>query len=184
MIPNVPLASLDPEPEAELTRLIQQFLKIAFLTGKPYELPANPATLQLAVTLSFLTYVIATWQIYSPGLAIGRALLDIALAGFVLYFALSMVGKSARFGQAFSGLCGANAVLNAVTLPVIYSRVNAADPEAQQANLIDFFFLVWSISVVAHIVRHSFDTNIPISIAASVGYIILVLYVMELFFSR
>jgi len=184
MIPHARRASLDQEPEADLTRLIQQFLKIAFLTGKPYELPANPATLQLAITLSFLTYVIATWQVYSPGSAIGHALLDIALAGLVLYFALSMVGKAARFGQAFAALCGANAVLNAVTLPVIYSRVNSVDPEAQKAHLIDFFFLVWSISVVAHIVRHSFDTNIPISIAASVGYIILALYVFELFFPR
>ena len=165
-----------------MTRLLQQFLKIAFLTGKPYDLPANAATLQLAVTLSFLTYVVATWQVYSPGSAIGHALLDIALAGVVLYFALAIVGKLARFSQAFSGLCGANAVLNAVTLPVIYSRVNNTDPEAQQAHLIDFFFLVWSISVVAHIIRYSFDTNIPISIAASVGYIILALYVFELFF--
>jgi len=145
-------------------------------------LPANPATLQLAVTLSFLTYVIATWQVYTPGSAIGHALLDIALAGSVLYSALSLADKSARFSQAFSGLCGANAVLNALTIPVIYSRVNNAEAEAQQAHLIDFFFLVWSISVVAHIVRYSFDTNIPISISASVGYIILALYVFELFF--
>jgi len=145
-------------------------------------LPANPATLQLAVTLSFLTYVIATWPVYSPGSAIGHALLDIMLAGGVLYFALSVLGKSARFMQAFSALGGANAVLNALTIPVIYSRVNTADPEAQQAHLIDFFFLVWSISVVAHIVRYSFDTNIPISIAASVGYIILALSVFGLFF--
>ena len=153
--------------------LLQHYLKIAFLTGKPYDLPGDRSTLQLAVVLSFVTYVIATWQIYSPALAIGHALLDIALAGAVLSFALGKAGKAERFNQAFAGFCGANAVLNIATLPIIFSRVSqenaAAEGARQEIDLIQFLFLVWSISVVAHIIRFSFDTNIPTSIVAALA---------------
>jgi len=166
--------------------LLQHFLKIAFLTGKPYDLPGDRTTLQLAVVLSFVTYVIATWQIYSPVLAIGHALLDIALAGAVLSFALGKAGKAERFNQAFAGFCGANAVLNIATLPIIFSRVsqeNAATEGArQEIDLIQFLFLVWSISVVAHIIRFSFDTNIPTSIVAALAYIMFAVFIFSMVF--
>ncbi len=166
--------------------LLQQFLKIAFLTGKPYDLPGDRGTLHLAIALSFLTYVIATWQLYSPPKAIAHALLDLLLAGSVFYIALSAFNKSARFPQAFAALCGANAVLNAATLPVILTRldrVESATVDSQERlYLIEFFFLVWSISVVAHVIRFSFDTNIPISIAAAVGYVMLALAVFDTVF--
>lgn len=166
--------------------LLQQFLKIAFLTGKPYDLPGDRGTLQLAVTLSFLTYVIATWQLYPPAKAISHAVLDLVLAGSVFYIALSIVGKSARFSQSFAALCGANAVLNAATLPIILTRLHRTESAAaeaqQQPHLIEFFFLVWSISVVAHVIRFSFDTNIPISIVAAVGYILLALTIFDTVF--
>lgn len=166
--------------------LLQHFLKIAFLTGKPYDLPGDRTTLQLAVVLSFVTYVIATWQIYSPALAVGHALLDIALAGAVLSFALSKVGKAERFNQAFAGFCGANAVLNIATLPIIFSRVSqesaVTEGARQEIDLIQFLFLVWSISVVAHIIRFSFDTNIPTSIVAALAYIMFAVFIFSMVF--
>ena len=173
-------------PPIAVSWLLQHFLKIAFLTGKPYDLPGDRTTLQLAVFLSFVTYVIATWQIYSPALAIGHALLDIALAGAVLSFALGKAGKAERFNQAFAGFCGANAVLNIATLPIIFSRVsqeNAATEGArQEIDLIQFLFLVWSISVVAHIIRFSFDTNIPTSIVAALAYIMFAVFIFSMVF--
>ena len=166
--------------------LLQQFLKIAFLTEKPYDLPGDRGTLHVAIVLSFLTYVIATLQLYPPAKAIAHALIDLLLAGSVLFIALSVFAKAERFTQAFAALCGANAVLNAATLPVILTRMGRVESAAAESEerlyLIELFFLVWSISVVAHVIRFSFDTNIPISIAAAVGYIVLALAVFDTVF--
>ena len=169
-----------------VSSLLQHFLKIAVLTGKPYDLPGDRTTVQLAVGLSFVTYVVATWQLYSPGIAIGLAMLDIALAGGVLHFALGSTGKAERFNQAFAGYCGANAVLNIAILPVILSRLSqengSLDGAQQEFDLAAFFFLVWSISVIAHIIRFSFDTNIPTSIVAALAYIMFLLFISNAVF--
>jgi len=169
--------------------LLTQFLKIAFLTAKPYEIPGDQATLRLAIVASFVTHVVAIWGIYDSPMVIGQALLDLALSGSVLFVALSMVGKSARFNQAFASLCGANTVINLASMPVIFTRLASELPSGVNGDsppvidLVGFFFLVWSISVIAHVIRFSFDTNIPVSIVASVGYIILALTVYEIVFS-
>jgi len=168
-----------------LAWLLTQFLKIAFLTGKPYEIPGDQATLRLAVLLSFITHIVALWGIYPRAMVFGQVILDLALTATALFIGLSIVGKSERFIQAFSALCGANMVINLASIPVIYSRLNAPDPSAEGTpafDLIGFFFLVWSISIFAHIIRFSFDTNIPVSIVASLGYIMLAFTIYDLVF--
>ena len=77
-------------------------------------------------------------------------------------------------------------MLNIATLPIIFSRVsqeNAATEGArQEIDLIQFLFLVWSISVVAHIIRFSFDTNIPTSIVAALAYIMFAVFIFSMVF--
>ena len=153
-----------------------QFLKIALLTGKPYEVPGDQATLRLAMLFSFVTHVVAIWALYSPASTIGQALLELALTGSALYVGLSVMGKPERFSQAYASLCGAGAFVNLAFIPVIYSSISQARAgvEAEPSGFVGFltfFFLVWSISIIARVVRFSFDTNIPVSILASFGYI-------------
>lgn len=156
--------------------IFTQFLKIALLTGKPYELPGDQATLRLAMVFSFVTHVIAIWGLYQPASAIGQAFLELALTGAALYIGLSVLSKRERFVQAYAALCGAGAIVNIAFIPVIYSSISNAQAGAEQESpafvtFLTFFFLVWSISLIARVVRFSFDTNIPVSILVSFGYI-------------
>ena len=153
-----------------------QFLKIALLTGKPYEVPGDHATLRLAILLSFITHVIAIWGIYTPGAVVAQAVLELVMTGSALYLGLSVFGKSERFVQSYAALCGASAILNLAFIPVIYASLESQAANTEPSAIISFatfFFLVWSISIVARVVRFSFDTNIPISILVSLGYLML-----------
>lgn len=156
--------------------IFSQFLKIALLTGKPYEVPGDHATLRLAILLSFLTHVIAIWGIYTPGAVVAQAVLELVMTGSALYIGLSVFGKSERFVQSYAALCGASAILNLAFIPVIYASLESQAANTEPSAIISFatfFFLVWSISIVARVVRFSFDTNIPISILVSLGYLML-----------
>ena len=156
--------------------IFSQFLKIALLTGKPYEVPGDHATLRLAILLSFLTHVIAIWGIYTPGAVVAQAVLELVMTGSALYLGLSVFGKSERFVQSYAALCGASAILNLAFIPVIYASLESQAANTEPSAIISFatfFFLVWSISIVARVVRFSFDTNIPISILVSLGYLML-----------
>ena len=153
-----------------------QFLKIALLTGKPYEVPGDHATLRLAILLSFITHVIAIWGIYTPGAVVAQAVLELVMTGSALYLGLSVFGKSERFVHSYAALCGASAIRNLAFIPVIYASLESQAANTEPSAIISFatyFFLVWSISIVARVVRFSFDTNIPISILVSLGYLML-----------
>ena len=146
------------------------------MTGKPYEVPGDHATLRLAILLSFLTHVIAIWGIYTPGAVVAQAVLELVMTGSALYLGLSVFGKSERFVQSYAALCGASAILNLAFIPVIYASLESQAANTEPSAIISFatfFFLVWSISIVARVVRFSFDTNIPISILVSLGYLML-----------
>lgn len=146
------------------------------MTGKPYEVPGDHATLRLAILLSFLTHVIAIWGIYTPGAVVAQAVLELVMTGSALYIGLSVFGKSERFVQSYAALCGASAILNLAFIPVIYASLESQAANTEPSAIISFatfFFLVWSISIVARVVRFSFDTNIPISILVSLGYLML-----------
>lgn len=156
--------------------ILNQFLKIALLTGKPYEVPGDHATLRLAVLLSFITHVVAIWGIYTPGAVVGQAILELVMTAAALYIGLSVFGKPERFVQSYAALCGASAILNLAFIPVIYASLGSQTSNAEPSTIISFasfFFLVWSISIVARVVRFSFDTNIPVSILVSLGYLML-----------
>lgn len=156
--------------------IFSQFLKIALLTGKPYEVPGDPATLRLAILLSFITHIVAIWGIYTPAAVVAQAILELVMTGSALYIGLSVFGKAERFVQSYAALCGASAILNLAFIPVIYASLDSQAANTEPSAIISFatfFFLVWSISIVARVVRFSFDTNIPISILVSLGYLML-----------
>ncbi len=163
-----------------LAALIRQFLSIAFLTGKPSDLPGSRDSLHFAIVLAVLTYIAATISFMGFGLAVGHAILDIILSGGALYLALHFVNKLPRFNQAFSAYCGAGSVVNLASLPIIYtSRAS----EAQSGFVvIEVTFWAWSISVLAHVIRFTFETNIPVSIIAALGYIVLAVTIFDLVF--
>ncbi len=141
--------------------------------AKPQDLPAGDHQLRIGIVLCSITYVFAVASVSSLGEAIAQAVIEIGLTGLLFWIGLRIVNRSARFAQSFGGLCGANAMLQIVAIPILMTR-NGAELTAIEA-FSQFFLLVWSLSLLGHVFRHTFETSIYLSIGvAFVFYILLV----------
>lgn len=140
--------------------------------GKPQDLPAGDAQMRMGIALALITYILALAVPYGLGRSLMQALIDLACSGGVMWTALHLVGRKERFEQAFGGLCGASMFINLAALP-LYSMRPAANSNASMAGLADFVLLVWGLSLLAHVVRHTFEVKLPVSILISFIYFIL-----------
>ena len=156
--------------------LLHQYFNIAFLMGKPQDLPGGQSQLQTGIVLAAVTYVLALVMTgsYGIGRAAIQAFLDLGGTGLVLWVGLSLVGHPARFPQAFGGLCGASMFVNLAALPLFAFRAPAGDaPGSSMVALSDFVLLVWGLSLFAHVIRHSFNVRMITSVLISFTYFII-----------
>ena len=157
-----------------MRELLHQYFNIAFLMGKPQDLPAGIEQMKAGVALAFVTYVVALAVPYGLSRAIFQALIDLACTAMIMHVALSVMGMRPRFEQAFGGLCGASAFINLAALPLYALRPSGlASQTASAGNLADFVLLVWGLSLLGHVIRHTFEINMVVSILVSFIYFIL-----------
>ena len=171
MIPSSPVKKqhLFPVPE-----ILKQYFNIAFLMGKPQDLPAGGAQMRIGIALALITYVMALAVPYGVGRALLQALVDLGCSALVMWMALNFVGRIERFEQAFGGLCGASTFINLAALPLYSMRPLVSDASgAPVIGLPDFVLFVWGISLLALVVRHTFDVKIATSVLISFTYFIL-----------
>ncbi|MBX2823092.1 MAG: hypothetical protein KTR33_00095 [Gammaproteobacteria bacterium] len=166
-----------------MRHLLNIWLSIAFLMGKPSDYPADRQSLQIAIVAALASFILASSLVVEFSVALTLAGLDVALAGGGLWIALQLAGKPTRFSQAFGAYCGASAVLNVASMIML----NTTDPESAESGLslaamLQFVYLVWGISMVAHILRFTFELALPVSILAATGYLILSLTVIGMIF--
>jgi len=108
-----------------VSALFKQYFYIAFLMGKPQDLPSGNSQMQIGLLLAFATYVLAWSGSLGWGGAALLGLLEILGTGLILVVALQLAGKLARFQQAFGGLYGASTFINLAGWPVYVARFSA-----------------------------------------------------------
>lgn len=145
--------------------------------GEPKDLPAGAQQLQSGLLLCTVTYIAALARSGGVANALLSAALEIGLTGLLFYVGLSIVNRSARFAQAFGGLCGASAFINLAAIPIFATR-SEAELSLTQA-FAQFFLLVWSLSLLGHVLRHTFGIGIFASIILAFLFYILLMGVME-----
>lgn len=161
-----------PITQSIVLALLKQYFNIAFLMGKPQDLPAGDTQLVTGVVLNFITYVLALVAIYGTGSAVLHASVDIGFTGLFLYLALMFTSKLPRFQQAFGAMCGAGAVLNLSAILMLFPMM-ASDGEGAGSALSAFAYyllLVWSLSLAAHVIRHTFGIRMVTSIGVALLY--------------
>jgi len=167
--------------------LLNMWFSIAFLMGKPYDYPPDRQSLQISIIAALVSFVLASSVVVELSVAITLAVLDIVVAGAGLWIALQMTGKPARFSQAFGAYCGASSVLNIASM-IMLNATDAGNSDAATgislAAVLQFVYLVWGISLVAHILRFTFDLTLPVSILAATGYLIVSLYAIGIIFPQ
>jgi len=125
-----------------LSTLLQQFVWIALLKGRPQDLPSGVNPFQAALGVNIFTYVIA------------------------LFIAVSLVDKRARFYQAGTALFGGTAVINLAAIPVLW----LSSLTGQTAiGLLDVMIILWGLAIISHVLRHTLEVNPWISVGLAVG---------------
>ena len=163
-----------------MNELVRQYFNIAFLMGKPQDLPAGPEQLKIGFVLALITYVMALAVPYGIPQALMQAFVDLACTAAVLHIALHVLGKASRFSQAFGGLCGASAFINLAAVPLYMTRPQGLQDSSGGA-LADFVLLVWGLSLLGHVIRHTFEVSMVISILASFVYFVVLSTIITVF---
>ena len=168
------------ERQFNVAQLLKKYFDIAFLMGKPQDLPAGRNQLQIAVVLNFVTYVLALVRFDGVGKASLHAAIDIACVAALFYVGLSFTKQLARFNQAFGAICGANAILNLFGLLLFSLTINedvASSPQLAQLSL--FVLIVWTLTLLAHVLRHTFNLRIFNSVMAALVYYLFILQLLS-----
>ncbi|MFK8080447.1 MAG: hypothetical protein AB8B97_09190 [Granulosicoccus sp.] len=157
-----------------MQQLLHQYFNIAFLMGKPQDLPGGKDQMKIGVALALITYVVALAAPYGIWRAFVQALLDLGCTALVFHIALTAMGYKARFEQAFGGLCGASVFIHLAALPIYTLRHFGAGSQASSITVLaEFVLLVWGLSLLGHVVRHTFEFGMVTSIVISFVYFVL-----------
>ena len=141
--------------------------------GKPQDLPSGHSQMKVGIVLAFVTYVMAVSRPYGFGLAVAQAFIDLIGTGIIVWFALKHTDQLSRFPQAFGGLCGASAFINLASLPIYLFRTTSVNGEPDSSGMLaEFVLLVWGLSLLAHIIRHTFDVKMVVSVFIAFVYVL------------
>ncbi|MGQ7845449.1 hypothetical protein ACUNV4_13280 [Granulosicoccus sp. 3-233] len=140
--------------------------------GKPQDLPPGREQMQIGTGLALVSYVMAVAVPFGVERAFLQAVIDLGCTGVAIWIALSIVGRTARFEQAFGGLCGASTFINLAALPLFALRPDATGAAMATSTVADFVLLVWGLSLMAHVIRHTFEVRMFVSVVMSVAFFI------------
>jgi len=163
-----------------VAELLRQYFRIAVLAGRPQDLPGGATQMQVGIALAASTYLVALAGSGEIGRSVVHVVIDLGGTALALRVALAMVGHPGRFEQAFGGLCGASAVINVAAVPVYLGRSPDGSMELSPGGaLAGFALLVWSLSLLAHVLRHTFELRLVASIGIAFVWFIVLVGIMD-----
>lgn len=154
-----------------MRELLKHYFNIAFLMGKPQDLPAGELQMRLGITLAFVTYVMAMAMPLGLFKASLQAAIDLLGTALILWVALHQTNRLPRLQQAFGGLCGASAFINLAYIPITVFRQPSS--EGATAGIAEFVLLVWGLSLIAYVIRHTFEIKMLLSIFIAYIYLMI-----------
>jgi hypothetical protein len=138
--------------------------------GKPQDLPVGEAQMRVGIALAFVTYVLALALPFGLFRASSQAVIDLIGTALILWIALHQTNRLARMQQAFGGLCGASAFINLASIPITVFR--QSPDEMSVGVLAEFVLLVWGLCLLAHVIRHTFEIKMILSIFIAYVYVV------------
>jgi len=157
-----------------MNALIFRFFDICLLRAGPQDLPASTFLLRFAVVVNIAFGTVMAYPDRGMPQALIEVLFDFALLTLLLYGVLQWRQRPERFAQTLTALMGTNVILSFFALPVVYTITGKPEGEVAGWALQLFLLLViWNITVMAHILRHSLSMHIGYTLVMSVSYVAL-----------
>ncbi len=171
-----------------MIQLLRLFFDVCLLRRGPQDVPASQWLLRTTVACYLAVGVVlltlggdALWR------STVAAAIDFALLAGITWGALGWRHLQVRFPQTLTTLAGAGVVIYLVELPVVYwLHVSAGDGGRPDplAALLWFVLLLWSLSVMGHVLRHALRGTFALGMLFSVGYFAIETVLFDLLFPR
>jgi hypothetical protein len=151
--------------------LFNLFLDICLLRKGPQDVPASMAMTKMCLLVYGLSGLLVLLTKASLPVALLQILLDMVLLGGLLYLGLTLSRHRNRFEQTLSALTGTGSLIGLLTFPLaIWIDHQQPDGDIALPSTLVFVLMVWSIAVIAHILRHTFETSIWLGALYALGY--------------
>ena len=151
--------------------LFNLFLDICLFRKGPQDTPASMALLKMGLAAYGLTSLLALLIGTSVPVAVLQTLVDMVLLSSLLYLALLLYRHPQRFEQTLSALTGAGALMSLLALPlIVWIAQQSPGGDAQLPALLLVALMVWSIAIMAHILRSAFNTSVWVGALYALGY--------------
>lgn len=147
------------------------FLDICLFRKGPQHVP-HSATL---LTICLLGYALSGLWLLALNLplplAVLQVFLDLLLLSGLLYLALVVQHQRQRFAQTLCALTGSGALMTLLAIPLMAWIAHQAPAAALELPaLLLLGLMLWSIALLAHILRHAFSTSLWYGLLYAVGY--------------
>ena len=163
-----------------LKALISAAVELCLLRLGPQQMPTSAVLFGLLVLFYLLlgTLLAITADI-DPVLGLLESLFEVTLMLGLLYLALKMVRKLERFSQTATAILLFELLLTLLALPLVswYQRTGSTE-----SGLLMLVLIFWSIVVLGHILRHTFEVDLNLGIAAAVLYTLVSWNIIALLF--
>ena len=148
--------------------LFNLFLDICLFRKGPKDVPASAALLKLCLLAYGLSGLLVLMLSTPIPIALLQILLDLILLGGLLHLALLVRRHPRRFEQTLSALTGTGTFMALLALPLMTWIIGGGSAELPSVLLLAL--MVWSIAIMAHILRQTFETSIWIGAICALGY--------------
>lgn len=154
--------------------LFELFLDICLLRKGPQDVPAATLLLQLTLLCYALTGLLGRPAAMSLGVGIILLAVDITLLAGLTYAALYLRGYPTRFQQTLTALYGSGALLQTLFIPaqLWLEQEIAGHGAVALPQLLWLGLFAWSVTVMAHILRHALAIPLWGGLLGGIGYIL------------
>ncbi len=148
------------EVDSPVSALFNYFFELCLLRVKPQDLPASGALLGLVILANITVGVLAFSGLYG---GVARALMAGVVESLFFLTALGLLlyckGLLSRFTQSATALLGSSTLLAIILIPLYSMGGGAADHTAMAvvADLGALLLLIWSLTIMGHILRHTLE---------------------------
>jgi len=161
--------------------IIQHYVRLALLKAKPQEMPASSLLQMLLIFSYFVLALINTSSINKIPYSLLHSLIDLGM--LYLFANVLLKDKKERINQTLNAFIGVGLVIG-----VLHTMSTFVVPVSQDANQISgvaqilfFIIFIWVVVVYGHIIQHATETNMAVSCAIGLIYIILNVMVLVSF---
>ena len=153
-----------------MNALFNYFVNLCLLRAAPQDLPSSSALLGVLFVINALigTLLMATTEL-GPGLALVESVFELGLMLGVLRAALFLRGHPARFNQGATAVMGSSILMSLLALPLLAGGV-ASGGENGGGVMLLLGLVVWSVVILGHILRHTFDLTPGQGVAVAALY--------------